>query len=158
MSTDKLKEALEHIPYGVSVVTVGRGGAENALTISWLTQVSFDPAHLVIAVRKTHFSSDFLQSTKSFVVNLLSEDQAAVAGHFAKGSMTGEQKLEGYDTRAAPSGAPILEKALAYFDCEVVESHDIGDHTMFIGRIEEGGMLNPGKVLTSASGLRYRDA
>ena len=86
MSTDNIKQALESIPYGVSVVTVGQGGVENGLTVSWFSQVSFNPPMIMIAVDSKHYSIEFLHSTKNFTLNLLGEDQKDLAGHFAKAS------------------------------------------------------------------------
>lgn len=156
MSSDTIKQALNTIPYAVSVVTVGQGGVENGLTVSWFSQVSFDPPMVMIAVDSKHYSVEFLQSTKNFTLNLLSQDQKAVAAHFAKPSDTGSDKTDGFATREAESGGPILQDALAFVDCELVQSHVAGSHTIFIGQVIDGAVLNAGEALTSASGMRYR--
>ncbi len=72
--TAAFEEVLKHFPLPVTVVTVGRGGAENALTVSWACPVSFDPPHILIAVDRLHYL-DFLRSTKNFALNLLRADQ-----------------------------------------------------------------------------------
>jgi flavin reductase (DIM6/NTAB) family NADH-FMN oxidoreductase RutF len=158
MSKDDISEVLAKIPYGVSVVTMGRGGAEveNGLTISWMTQVSFKPPMLVVAVDKLHYSLDLLRSTKNFCVNLLGEDQQALAARFAKQATTGEDKLTDVAQRPADSGAAVLTDAIAFFDCEVSSMMEAGDHMLVIGRIEDAGILSDRAPLTSASGLRYR--
>ncbi len=158
MSND-FSDVLAKIPYGVSVVTLGRGGAkvENGLTISWMSQVSFTPPMLLVAVDKLHYSLDLLRSTKNFCVNLLGEDQLALAGRFAKQATTGEDKLAEAEVeqRPAESGAAILTASVAYFDCEVTSMVEAGDHVLVIGRIEDAAVLNERAPLTSASGLRY---
>jgi flavin reductase (DIM6/NTAB) family NADH-FMN oxidoreductase RutF len=158
MSTNDFSDVLAKIPYGVSVVTMGRGGApvENGLTISWLSQVSFDPPLLMVAVDKLHYSVDLLRSTKNFCVNLLGENQGALAGRFARQATTGDDKLAEVAQRPADSGAAILTDAVAYFDCEVTSMVEAGDHMMVIGRIEDAAVLRAGAPLTSAAGLRYR--
>ena len=156
MSKSDFSDVLAKIPYGVSVVTLGRGGVENGLTISWLSQVSFDPPMLMVAVDKLHYSVDLLRSTKNFCVNLLGEDQAQLAGRFAKQATTTEDKLAAVAQRPADSGAAILTDAVAYFDCEVASLLEAGDHLLVIGKIEDAGVLKDRAVLTSASGLRYR--
>jgi len=156
MSKEAIQPALDKMSYGVSVVTVGRGGAENGLTVSWLSQVSFDPPLLMIAVDRNHYSVEFLESTKNFTVNLLREDQGQLAGHFAKPSMSDEAKIDGVATHEAESGAAILSDALAYIDCELVATHDCGDHRLFIGQAQDAGLLNEGAPLTTAAGARYR--
>ena len=158
MSKSDFSDVLAKIPYGVSVVTMGRGGAqvENGLTISWLSQVSFEPPLLMVAVDKLHYSVDLLRSTKNFCVNLLGDDQAALAGRFARQATTGDDKLAEVAQRPADSGAAILTDAIAYFDCEVTSMVEAGDHMVVIGRVEDAAVLRELAPLTSASGLRYR--
>jgi flavin reductase (DIM6/NTAB) family NADH-FMN oxidoreductase RutF len=158
MSKSDFSDVLAKIPYGVSVVTTGRGGTqvENGLTVSWLSQVSFVPPMLMVAVDKLHYSVDLLRSTKSFCVNLLADNQAALAARFAKPATTADDKLASVAQRPAASGAAILTDAVAYFDCEVVNLVEAGDHLLVIGRIEDAEVLKDAAVLTSASGLRYR--
>jgi flavin reductase (DIM6/NTAB) family NADH-FMN oxidoreductase RutF len=158
MSENDFSSVLAKIPYGVSVVTMGRGGAqvENGLTVSWLSQVSFAPPMLMFAVDKLHYSVDILRSTKNFCVNLLGEDQAALAGRFAKQATTADDKLAEVPQRPAESGAAILTDAVAYLDCEVINLVEAGDHLVVIGRVEDAAVLQDAPVLTSATGLRYR--
>jgi flavin reductase (DIM6/NTAB) family NADH-FMN oxidoreductase RutF len=158
MSNSDFGEILAKIPYGVFVVTMGRGGAqvENGLTVSWMSQVSFSPPMLMVAVDKLHYSLDLLRSTKNFCVNLLGEDQGKLAGRFARQAMAGGDKLADVPQRPADSGAAILTDAVAYFDCEVTSIVETGDHALVVGRVEDAGLLRDRAPMTSASGLRYR--
>jgi Conserved protein/domain typically associated with flavoprotein oxygenases, DIM6/NTAB family len=156
MNKSDFSDVLAKIPYGVSVVTTGRGGVENGLTVSWMSQVSFDPPMLLVAVDKLHYSVDLFRSTKNFCVNLLGESQLPLAGHFAKQAIAGEDKLVHVAQRAADSGAAILTDSVAYFDCEVSSIVEAGDHLLVIGRIEDAEVLSGGAPLRSASGIRYR--
>ena len=156
MSKSDFSEVLAKIPYGVSVVTTGRGGVENGLTISWMSQVSFEPPMLMVAVNKLHYSSDLFRSTKNFCVNLLGQGQLPLAGHFAKQSMAGDDKLAELAQRPADSGAAILTDSVAYFDCEVRSIVEAGDHLLVIGQVEDAAVLTDAVPLSSASGLRYR--
>jgi flavin reductase (DIM6/NTAB) family NADH-FMN oxidoreductase RutF len=158
MSKSDFGDVLAKIPYGVAVVTMGRGGpdVENGLTVSWMSQVSFHPPMLMIAVDKLHYSVDLLRSTKNFCVNLLSEDQLHLAGRFAKQAITGDDKLAEIAQRPSDSGAAILTDGVAYFDCEVKSMFEAGDHLLVIGEIDDAAVLNDRPLLTSASGLRYR--
>ena len=158
MNNPDFSSVLAKIPYGVSVVTMGRGGApvENGLTVSWLSQVSFDPPMLMLSVHKHHYSLDILRSTKNFCVNLLGEDQAALAGRFAKQATTADDKLADVPQRPGDTGAAILTDSLAYFDCELTSLVEAGDHVLVIGRVEDAAVLKDRAPLTSASGIRYR--
>ncbi|MGD0836060.1 MAG: flavin reductase family protein [Polyangia bacterium] len=158
MSKHDFSDVLAKIPYGVSVVTMGRGGAqvENGLTVSWLSQVSFDPPMLMIAIDRLHYSLDLLRSTKNFCVNLLAADQAGLAGRFAQQATIGGGKLADVAQRIADSGAAILTEALAYFDCEVTSTVEAGDHVLVVGRVDDAAVLREGSALTAAAGLSYR--
>jgi flavin reductase (DIM6/NTAB) family NADH-FMN oxidoreductase RutF len=156
MLQEKVGEALRKLPLPVTVATVGRGGVDNALTISWVAPLSFDPPRLMMAVDKLHYSVEFLESTKNFVINVLGGDQSKLAGHFARQSMSDEDKLDEVRTREAPSGGAILTDALAYFDCEVHAIHEAGDHLMVVGTILEAEVLRDGEPLHTTAGLRYQ--
>jgi flavin reductase (DIM6/NTAB) family NADH-FMN oxidoreductase RutF len=156
MSDKAFATELAKIPYGVSVVTVGLGGSENGLTVSWLTQVSFEPPMLLFAIDKKHYSTELVEDVPSFVVNLLREDQANVAGHFARASTTKKRKIDEFPTRQTNNGVPILSDALAYYECDVVARHEAGDHYLVVGQITAAAIVKDGAPLTSAAGMRYR--
>jgi flavin reductase (DIM6/NTAB) family NADH-FMN oxidoreductase RutF len=156
MSISKFSEVLAKIPYGVSVVTVGRGGVENGLTVSWMSQVSFNPPMLMIAVDRLHYSLDLLRSTKNFCVNLLGQSQLALAGHFAKQAISGDDKLHSVAQKTSNGGAAILTDAVAYFDCEVKNLVEAGDHLLVLGLVEDAGVLSGDTPLSTASGMRYQ--
>jgi flavin reductase (DIM6/NTAB) family NADH-FMN oxidoreductase RutF len=156
MGLELFSEALRRYPMAVSVVTVGRGGAHNGLTVSWATPAAFDPPMFLFAVDRLHYSVDFLKSTRNFAVNVLREGQERVAGQFARQSMTGEQKLDGVATREGTTGAAILNDALAWFDCEVAAVHEAGDHLVVVGKVVDAGLGAEGKPMVSTAGLRYQ--
>ena len=158
MDKDAFTQVLQKLTLPVTVVTVGRGGAENALTVSWVCPASFDPPRILFAADSHHYSVDFLKSTKNFAVNVLREGQQRFAGHFARQSMMHEDKLKAMPHREATTGAAILSDSLAYFDCEVLELHEVGDHILVIGDVVDAGVLNEGQPLTTAAGPRYQKA
>ena len=158
MDKDAFTQVLQKLTLPVTVVTVGRGGAENALTVSWVCPASFDPPRIVFAADSHHYSVDFLKSTKNFAVNVLREGQQRFAGHFARQSMMHEDKLKAMPHRESTTGAAILSDSLAYFDCEVLELHEVGDHILVIGDVVDAGVLNEGQPLTTAAGPRYQKA
>ena len=156
MGSKAFVQVLQRFPLPVSVVTVGRGGAENGLTVSWLCPVSFEPPQVMFAVERLHYSVEFLRSTKNFVVNVLRDGQQRLAGHFARQTMTQEDKLDLVPTRESQTGAAVLTEALSYLDCEVVATHEAGDHLIVIGAVVDAGILNDGEPLRTMAGLRYQ--
>jgi len=160
MPTTPFADVLKRFPLGVSVMTVGRGGADNALTVSWATPVSFEPPRFLVALDRLHYSLDFLRSTRNFALNVLREGQERVAGHFARQTMSSEDKLGVVKTHEATTGAAILDDAIAWFDCEVVSLLECGDHVLVIGEVVDAGTGAEGAPLvsTAGAGLRYLKA
>lgn len=156
MTTDQFTEVLRRLPKAVAVVTVGRGGAENAFTVSWMSPVSFAPPQLMIAVDRLHYSLQFIHSTKNFAVNVLREGQERYSAHFARQAMSDEDKLEPFATHEATTGAAVLDASLAWFDCELAAVHEAGDHVIVVGRVADAGVHGEGTPLMSHAGLRYR--
>lgn len=156
MDSSRFAEALRKFPVSVSVVTVGRGGADNALTVSWATPASFDPPMFLIALDRLHYSIDFVKSTRNFAVNVLAEGQERIAGQLARQAMTGEDKLAGLATREATTGAPILADAVAWFDCELDRIVECGDHYLLIGKVVDAAVQRDAAPLVGGSGMRYQ--
>jgi flavin reductase (DIM6/NTAB) family NADH-FMN oxidoreductase RutF len=78
-----------------------------------------------------------------------------MAAHFAKQSFSDVEKLDDIPARESESGAAILTEALAYFDCEIVGTHEYGDHKIYIGKVIDAGVLNDGEPMTTLQGMRY---
>jgi len=78
-----------------------------------------------------------IQESGVFAVNILGENQIDLAKLFGFKSGRKVNKFEnvGYDRKS--TGAPILKDAVAYLDCRVVSTHTAGDHTIFVGSIED---------------------
>jgi flavin reductase (DIM6/NTAB) family NADH-FMN oxidoreductase RutF len=148
-------EALRRFPLGVSVVTVGRGGVENGLTVSWACPVSFEPLQFMIAVDCKHYSTEFLDTNQNFVLNLLKQGQEKVAALFARQAVIDDDKLDKVGTRVSETGGAILTEALCYFDCEVVDRHRYGNHNLYVGQVVAAEILNDGEPMLTTQGMGY---
>ena len=135
---DKLRRrVLWKMPYGLYVVGSRAGDRRNAMTLNWATQVSFDPKLIGVSVEKTAFTHELISEGGSFSLNILDREDRAIVRKFVKPveadleAMT----LNGFPFHDGPTGAPILDQAVAYADCEVRQSVDCGGHTLFIGEV-----------------------
>ena len=76
----------------------------------------------------------------SFAVSVLADGQQALADCFAQPTTAAKlQRFCDAPWHDAETGSPILDGAIAYFDCRLVASHPGGDHTMFVGEIVAAG-------------------
>jgi flavin reductase (DIM6/NTAB) family NADH-FMN oxidoreductase RutF len=145
--------ALFHrLSYGVYVVGVAAGGRRDGFTAAWVMQASFDPLLLALSINSSNASYELLHAGGGFTVNVLKQGQLELARCFGTRSGRNEDKLAGIRWRPGRSGAPILEQALAYFDCELSGRHRAGDHELVLGRVVDGRILDPG-----AAPLTYAD-
>jgi flavin reductase (DIM6/NTAB) family NADH-FMN oxidoreductase RutF len=150
----KPKTPLSQISYGLYVVGARGREGDHAMTANWLTQVSFEPEIVALAVEKEAFTRQLIEESKVFAVSILKSGQKEIAGHFAKAEKRG---LEGHRFVTKTTGAPVLEDASAYLDCRVVDSKAIGDHLVFFGEIVDSGMLDAAAEALSLreTGWRY---
>lgn len=153
-----IREALQMISYGLYVLTTGRGREAHASTVNWLTQISFEPLLIMIAVEKTSHSRLLLQGGGVFAINFLSQDQTLLARRLAVPHRLNPHKLAGVACHAGVTGAPLLDEAIAFLEGEVRQALEPGgDHTLFVGEVVGGGVTRYVEPLTLlASRLRYK--
>lgn len=120
-----------------SLVLVGsRAGAErNAMTASWVTQLSMEPVLVGVSVDNTAVTHRLITAGGSFTVNLWRAEDTKVFVKFSKPAADDGSALNGRPVSDAPSGAPVFDEAVAWMDCEVRHSLDLGTHTLFVGEI-----------------------
>jgi flavin reductase (DIM6/NTAB) family NADH-FMN oxidoreductase RutF len=136
--------ALFHrLTFGVYVIGVADGERRDAFTAAWVMQTSFDPLLLALSINPHNASYPILLSGRAFTVNVLRRGQLALARRFGTRSGRDEDKLTGVPWRPGPEGAPILEEALAWFECELQASLGAGDHELVVGRVTGGGIQAP---------------
>jgi flavin reductase (DIM6/NTAB) family NADH-FMN oxidoreductase RutF len=138
-------EALfKQISHGVYVIGLNDGAHQNAFTAAWVMQVSFKPPLLAISINPEHYSYRLLQAGGICSVNVLGQDQYALAQHFGH---SGKDKMAGFQWQQDKTGAPILSESLAYFDCQVSHYTDAGDHKIAVCNIIAAARLNEGRPL-----------
>jgi len=143
------RTVLRKIPHGVYVVGVKNGTQVNAFTATWLTQVSFTPPLVALGIKKDAGSFEMIKQGGVFSVNLLGKDQKSVAEHFVRPASVVGEKLKDVRHRPGKTGAPVLEEAIAYFECEVREiANERGDHAVVIGEVVEAGVHRDEPSLT----------
>jgi flavin reductase (DIM6/NTAB) family NADH-FMN oxidoreductase RutF len=145
-----LPDLFRRLTHGVYVVGVADGSARDGFTAAWVMQASFDPPMLAVSVHPGNASYAILERSAGFAVSLLREGQLEVARAFGTVSGRDRDKLAGTRWRPGRTGAPILEDALAFFDCARGASLPAGDHVLVVGRVVDGAILHPG-----AAPLRY---
>jgi flavin reductase (DIM6/NTAB) family NADH-FMN oxidoreductase RutF len=141
MDADAKKIALRMIPYGLYVLTAeGKDGKVTASTVNWVTQSAFQPPLVVVGVKADSGAHAIIKESKTFALNILGKDQKAQAFTFFKALEREGNTIGGEPFRKGTLGAPILEKAPAFVECQLVDIIEKGDHSIFVGEVKDAGV------------------
>ena len=135
---DKLRRrVLWKMPSGLYVIGSRHGDRLNLMTANWVTQVSFDPKLVAVSVEKEALTHSLIREGGGFSVNIVSREDRAIVRKFTKPVEvdTDASTLNGFPFHASRTGAPVLDQAVAYLDCEVRQAVDVGNHTLFLGEV-----------------------
>jgi flavin reductase (DIM6/NTAB) family NADH-FMN oxidoreductase RutF len=131
-----LRRAFAEFATGVTVVTVG-GPFPRGMTANSFTSVSLRPPLLLVCVHNDAVMRQALHPTRHFGVSVLSAAQEAAARHFANDARpAGMQQLDAVGwSRGPATSVPLIDGALAHFECEKWRAYDGGDHTILVGAV-----------------------
>ena len=158
MNQKAQRDALREFTYGLYVLTTAHEAEVNAMTCNWVTQISFKPLLILVAVERESYSHRLLQASRVFALNLLDKDQSPLARRMAVPHRLNPHKLASVRHHPGVTGVPLLDEAYTYLECEVRQILEIdGDHSLFIGKVVAGDINRPAEPLSLlAAGLRYK--
>lgn len=152
----RLRAMMGRFATGVTVVAARHGPLLAGMTANAVASVSIDPPLMLASVARRAETHGAIIGSHAFALSVLTAEQRDLAECFAQ--PTTADKLKRFCDAAwheAETGSPILEGALAYFDCRLTERHEGGDHTIFLGEIVAAGYREDADpLLWYASGYR----
>jgi flavin reductase (DIM6/NTAB) family NADH-FMN oxidoreductase RutF len=158
MDANAKKSALRMIPYGLYVLTgESKEGRVAAATVNWVTQASFQPPLVAVAVKADSATHEIIKSSGAFALNVLSKGQNAMAFTFFKSLEREGDSIGGETFRRGKTGAPIFAKAVAFVECSVMEVLEKGDHSLFLGEVIEAGASLPSEGRPDDQTLLLKD-
>jgi flavin reductase (DIM6/NTAB) family NADH-FMN oxidoreductase RutF/rubredoxin len=132
------------VTYGLYIVSSHDGDKLNGHVSNTVFQVSAEPARFAIATHKDNLTTDYIKKSRVFSISVLQQDidlEFLGPWGFSSGSET--DKFTDCNYKTGKSGAPIvLDKSIAYIDCEVDSEIDTGTHILFIGKAVDAEILN----------------
>ncbi len=139
-----LNKAMGRLSGGLYIITAKKGNLKSAMLASWVSQASFEPPGLTIAVAKDRAIESLMQVGDRFVLNVLEEGKYQnLMKHFLKRFKPGADRFAGVKTQTAKNGSPILTEALAYLECEVVSRMECSDHWIVYSQVDASRVSNP---------------
>jgi len=130
----EFRAAMASFAAGVTIVTtLDASGKPHALTATAFSSVSLTPPLCLVCIDKRARTYTSLMASGCFAVNILNGDQRSLSVHFASPTV---DKFATVPWRAGDvTGCPMIEGALAWMECSLVEVYSGGDHDIFLGRV-----------------------
>ena len=130
-----MRMAMRNWATGVTIVSSIYKGIQHGMTVSSFTSVSIDPAMVLVSLQDQARTHRLVKESGIFAVTILDQSQVAISDRFA-GRLTEKlDRFRGMDTFTLVTGAPLVRGGLVSFDCQVCDTHEIGQHTLFIGQV-----------------------
>ena len=144
---DRTAKAVGRLVGSMCIVTTQKEEVSGAMLASWVSQATFNPPGLTVAVAKERAIESLLFKGNNFVLNVLPEGKhISLMKHFLKPFAPGEDRFEGVETEEAENGCPILKDSLAYVECQVANRMECGDHWLLYAVAEQGSVFQPDGV------------
>lgn len=126
------RNVVGHFASGVTVITTAVNGELFGTTASAVSSLSMDPPMMLACLNRSSSTHDRVVEAGVFGINILAEDQGALAFHFGR---KGEDKFATVPHTLSPEGVPLIDGALATIVCQVAETPTGGTHTVFLGLV-----------------------
>lgn len=136
------EQAMGRIVGSLCILTAQQGEVKSGMLASWVSQATFTPPGITVAVAKDRAVESLLYSDNTFVLNVLPEDDyQGMMKHFLKPFGPGEDRFAGIETEAVESGGVFLKDALSYLECKVESRMECGDHWVIYAVVSNGQVL-----------------
>jgi flavin reductase (DIM6/NTAB) family NADH-FMN oxidoreductase RutF len=143
---DITKDVLRMFNYGLYVAAAQSPEGPRAATVSWVTQASFEPRLIAVAMRKGTAICEAARASRRFSLQVVAADQADFAKAFFKVTQAGPEEIAGYRFTTTAHGLPVFDAAAAWLECEVAEeANAAGDHAIFLCSILASGVREPAR-------------
>jgi flavin reductase (DIM6/NTAB) family NADH-FMN oxidoreductase RutF len=158
MDAQAKKAALRSIQYGLQVLTSIDGEELAAAGVNWLSQASFEPPLIMIAVKNDNDSHAIIERSGVLAINVLAENQLDIGKAFSRTTKVEGDTLNGYHFEpGAEADCPILTDLPYWFEARVTDTVARGDHTIFVAEVVNAGERDdaPPPLLLRSTGMNY---
>jgi flavin reductase (DIM6/NTAB) family NADH-FMN oxidoreductase RutF/rubredoxin len=140
-------EAFYKITYGLFIVSSGDTVKGNGFISNTVFQITAEPPQFAVACNKKNFTAEIIAQKKAFSVSILDQNTSPdILGRFGFKSGRDFNKLEGMSVNYGKTGVPIvINAAIAYLECTLVNTIDTGTHLIFIGELVQSVLLDKSK-------------
>lgn len=143
---------MNQLTYGLFVLSAAENGKDNGCIINTVTQVSAVPAHVTISVCKQNYTHGMITRTGRFNVAVLDVTAPFSLFHrFGFQSGRNAEKFAGINVMRTDNGLLVpIEHVCAWFSGKVLQTWELGSHSLFLANIEAGAVMSAKKPATYA--------
>lgn len=144
--------ALHKIGYGLYIVSARDGDKRNGQIANAVFQVTSEPPKIAVALNKINLTHEMVEKGGVLGVSVLAQDTAlSFIGRFGFKSGRDTDKFDGVKYQEGKLGVPLVtDHTLAFLEARVLQSMDVGSHTIFVAEIEDADILGDGEPMTYA--------
>ncbi len=144
--------AFHKLSYGLYVIATQYEGEKVGYIANTAFQITAEPMKIAISCSKNNYTAEKIINAKNFSISVLKKEvDTSLIGKFGFMSSVDIDKFQGVETITAKTGAPIvIDSSVAWFDCVVLNSMDVGTHYLIIAEVVDGDVLSDEDPLTYA--------
>lgn len=135
LDPEQLRHAMRAWTTGVAVVTAVHEDQRYGMTVNSFTSISLEPPLIAVTLKQLTHTHDLVEKSGEFAVTILSASQKNLSDRFAGKIPEITDRFEGVPTETLSLHAPLIRGGLAHFNCRVVNSHPLGENTLFLAEV-----------------------
>jgi flavin reductase (DIM6/NTAB) family NADH-FMN oxidoreductase RutF len=140
------RQVLGRFATGVTVITICKDNVKHGMTANAFSSVSLNPPLILVSVDKKADMHGYMMEAEAFCVNILPEHRRPWSDWWAGKAPKDQDQFVDIPHSAKVTGSPVLDDCLGYIDCKVWARYEGGDHTLFLGEVQEAA-INPDPAL-----------
>ena len=133
---NQFRNGMARLGSAVNVVTTDGAHGRAGFTATAVCSVTDQPPTLLVCMNQSSYTHPQFIGNGVLCVNALAADQEAVSAIFANRQLSSEERFARVDWAPLVSGAPLIAGALVSFDCRIVDTHQMGSHSVFYCTVE----------------------
>lgn len=132
---------------GVTVVTASHADEQHGMTVSSFTSIALEPPLVIVSLQTISRTHELVLQSNTFAITILADDQQEISDRFAGRMSDTEDRFAGLETETLVTGAPFIKGGLAYLDCRVSQTIEVGTNTLFLAEVVSARGNSEGKPL-----------